>query len=99
MQYYMLFSYGMKPGKEVSFILPVTTPVWSTQSTNIPSERGLAIIPLQQIFLIAAVLDIQILPFWLPFEENIVADAASRFDYKTLANLGLQVSPDLTCPN
>ena len=68
----MLFSYGMKPGKEVSFILPVTTPVWSTQSTNIPSERGLAIIPLQQIFLIAAVFDIQILPFWLPSEENIV---------------------------
>jgi hypothetical protein len=60
--------------------------------------KGPAIIPLQRIFLIAAVFDIQIFPFWIPSEENMVVDAASRFDYKKLANLGLQVSQDLPRP-
>src|SRR5438552_17938910 len=66
---------------------------------NKHSIKGPAIIPLQPIFLIAAVYDIQILPFWIPSEENIVADAASRYDYKRLANLGLQVSHDLPRPS
>jgi hypothetical protein len=41
------------------------------------------------------VYDIQILQFWIPSEENIVADAASRYDSKKLANLGLQVCHNL----
>jgi len=65
---------------------------------NKHSIKGPAIVPLQRIFLIAAVFDIQILPFWIPTEENIVADAASRFDYKKLTNLGLQVSRNLPRP-
>ena len=65
---------------------------------NKHSIKGPAIVPLQRIFLIAAVYDIQISPFWIPSEENMVADAASRYDYKKLANLGLQVSQDLPCP-
>ena len=66
---------------------------------NKHSIKGPAIILLQRIFLIAAVYDIQILPFWIPSEVNIVADAASRYDYKKLANLGLQVSHNLPRPS
>ena len=62
------------------------------------SIKGPAIVPLQRIFLIAAVSDIQIFPFWVPSEENMVADAASRFDYMKLANLRFQVSRDLPRP-
>lgn len=65
---------------------------------NKHSIKGPSIVPLQRIFLIAAVYDIQIFPFWIPSEENMVADAASRFDYKKLANLGLQVSRHLPRP-
>ena len=65
---------------------------------NKHSIKGPAIVPLQRIFLIAAVHNIQILPFWIPSRENIVADAASHFDYKKLANLGLQVPRDLPRP-
>src|SRR5271170_6972036 len=65
---------------------------------NKHSIKGPAIVPLQRIFLIAAVFDIQIFPFWIPSSENMVADAASRFDYNKLANLGLQVSQDLPRP-
>jgi hypothetical protein len=66
---------------------------------NKRSIRGPAIIPLQRIFLIAAVYDIEILPFWIPSGENVVADAASRQDYKKLADLGLQVSPERPRPS
>src|SRR5436190_2802983 len=66
---------------------------------NKHSIKGPAIVPLQRIFLIAAVYDIQILPFWIPSEENIVADAASRYDYEKLANLGLKVSHNLPQPS
>jgi hypothetical protein len=59
---------------------------------NKHSIQGPAILPLQRLFLIAAVYDIQIVPFWVPSEENMVADAASRYDHERLPNLGLQVS-------
>jgi hypothetical protein len=65
---------------------------------NKHSIKAPAIVLLQRIFLIAAVFDIQIFPFWIPSEENMVADAASRFDHMKLANLGLQVSQDLPRP-
>jgi hypothetical protein len=65
---------------------------------NKHSIKGPTIVPLQRIFLLAAVFDIQIFPFWIPSSENMVADAASRFDYSKLANLGLQVSQDLPRP-
>ena len=56
------------------------------------SIRGDAISPLQTILLIAAVFDIELDVFWVPSEENIVADAASRHDYKKLADLSYQIS-------
>ena len=65
---------------------------------NKHSIKGLAIVSLQRIFLIASIYDIQIFPFWIPSKENMVADAASRYDYTKLANLGLQVSQDLPRP-
>ena len=61
-------------------------------SINKRSIKGPAIHPLQRILLIAAVFDIELLAFWIPSEENRVADAASRHDHEKLANLGLQVS-------
>jgi Reverse transcriptase (RNA-dependent DNA polymerase) len=61
-------------------------------ATNKHSMKGETIKPLQTIFLIAAVFDISLLAFWIPSEENKVADAASRHEYSKLANLGLQVS-------
>jgi hypothetical protein len=61
-------------------------------SINKCSIKGPAILPLQRILLISAVYNIHIPPFWVPSEENMVADAASHYDYNTLANLGLQVS-------
>jgi hypothetical protein len=60
---------------------------------NKRSIRGITIRPLQSIFLISAAFDIDLHAFWIPSEENIVADAASRHDYAKLANLGFQVSP------
>ena len=54
------------------------------------SIRGDANRPLQAILLIAAIFDIELTAFWLPSKENIVADAASWFDFKKLANLGFQ---------
>jgi hypothetical protein len=62
------------------------------QALHKKSIKGDTISPLQTILLIAAVFDIEILVFWIPSEENIVADAASRHDYKKLADLGFQVS-------
>ena len=62
------------------------------QAIQNKSVRGEPIQPLQTILLIAAVFDIEIFVFWIPSEENIVADAASRHDYKKLANLGFQAS-------
>jgi hypothetical protein len=58
---------------------------------NKRSVKGETIRPLQTILLIAAVFDIEITAFWIPSEENIVADAASRHDFKKLADLGFQV--------
>ena len=62
------------------------------QAIQKKSVKGEPIQPLQTILLIAAVFDIEIFVFWIPSEENIVADAASRHDYKKLANLGFQAS-------
>src|SRR6266496_1238820 len=62
---------------------------------NKHSIKGPAIRPLQSILLITAVFDINLMAFWIPSEENIVADAVSRFDFKKLAELGFQMSsPD-----
>jgi hypothetical protein len=40
--------------------------------------HGESLQPLELILLIAAIFDIEIFAFWIPSEENIVADAASR---------------------
>jgi hypothetical protein len=56
------------------------------------SVHGTPLEPLQFILLVAAIFDIEISVFWIPSEENIVADAASRHEYKKLANPGFQRS-------
>ena len=65
---------------------------------NKHSIKDPTIVPLQRIFLIASVYDIQIFPFWIPSIENMMTDAASRYDYTELANLDLQISQDLPRP-
>jgi hypothetical protein len=57
---------------------------------NNRSIRGPAIRPLRTILLIAAVFDIEIKAHWISSEENVIADAASRHDFKKLANLGFK---------
>ena len=57
---------------------------------NNRSIRGPSIRPLRTLLLIAAVLDIEIKAHWIPTKENIVADAASRHDFRKLANLGFK---------
>jgi len=66
---------------------------------NKRSIKGPALRPLQTILLIAAVFDIEVTIFWIPSEENIVADAASRHNFRKLANLGFQNQiRNLQCP-
>jgi hypothetical protein len=59
---------------------------------NNQSIRGETIKPLQDILFIAAIFDIEISAFWIPSEENIIADTASCFDFGKLADLGFQAS-------
>ena len=54
------------------------------------SIKGPALHPLRTILLMAAVFDIEIKTRWIPSEENVIADAASRHDFKKLANLGFK---------
>lgn len=49
--------------------------------------RGNANIALRKILLRAAKHDIRIIPKWIPSQQNGLADALSRFDTKTIANL------------
>jgi hypothetical protein len=51
---------------------------------NNRSIRGETVKPLQDVLLIAAIFNIEISAFWIPSAENIVADAASRFDLEKL---------------
>ena len=60
------------------------------QGINKRSINGPALRPLQTILLLAALFDIELIVFWIPSEENIVADAASRHQFDKLANLGFQ---------
>lgn len=57
---------------------------------NKKSIRGPAIRPLRTILLIAAVFDIAVTAHWIPSEENVIADAASRHNFKKLADLGFK---------
>ena len=54
------------------------------------SILGPAIRPLRTILLISAVFDIDIKAHWVSTKENIIADAASRHDFKKLADLGFK---------
>ena len=54
------------------------------------SIKGAPLQPLHTILLMAAVFDIEIKARWIPSEENDVADAASRHDFKRLINLGFK---------
>lgn len=57
---------------------------------NKRSIRGPAIRPLRAILLISAVFDIDIKAHWVSTKENVIADAASRHDFKKLADLGFK---------
>ena len=57
---------------------------------NKKSIKGAPLQPLRTILLMAAVFDIEIKARWIPSEENVVADAASRHDFKKLLNLGFK---------
>ena len=48
--------------------------------------RGVANVPLRKTLLLAASLDVDVEPHWLPGKNNELADALSRFDYQALAN-------------
>jgi Reverse transcriptase (RNA-dependent DNA polymerase) len=52
------------------------------------SVRGSTIDPLQAILLIAALFNIDLVTQWIPTDDNFVADALSRHDFKRLANYG-----------
>ena len=54
------------------------------------SVKGAPLGPLCMILLVAAVLDIEIKAHWIPSEENVIADAASRHHFKKLTNLGFK---------
>jgi ribonuclease HI len=56
---------------------------------NKKSIRGPAIHPLQSILLIAAVFGIELVACWIPTEENMIADALSRFEFEKLKKLEL----------
>ena len=60
------------------------------QGINKRSIKDPALRPLQTILLLAALFDIELNAFWIPSEENIVTDAASRHQFDKLANLGFQ---------
>jgi hypothetical protein len=55
------------------------------------SVRGSVIAPLQATLLIAALFNIDLVAQWIPTDENFVADALSRHDFKRLANYGYVV--------
>ncbi|KAJ5413769.1 hypothetical protein N7509_000396 [Penicillium cosmopolitanum] len=54
----------------------------SKQALRGPAHRQLLI-----LFSIAAALDIEIQPHWLPSSENLLADALSRSDYGSIADI------------
>jgi len=54
------------------------------------SIKGAPLQPLRTILLMAAVFDIEIKARWIPSEENVIADAASRHNFKKLINLGFK---------
>ncbi|KAJ5117535.1 hypothetical protein N7448_011167 [Penicillium atrosanguineum] len=54
----------------------------SKQALRGPAHRHLLM-----LFSIAAALDIEVQPHWLPSSENLLADALSRSDYKTIADI------------
>ena len=59
------------------------------QGINKHSIRSPAIRPLQNILLIAAAFDIELVAVWIPTHENTIADAASRHNFHKLRRLGL----------
>ena len=64
---------------------------------NKRSISGPAIRPLRAILLISAVFDIDIKAHWISTKENVIADAASRHDFKKLADLGFKDQVTALC--
>jgi Reverse transcriptase (RNA-dependent DNA polymerase) len=57
------------------------------EGVNKRSIRGVAIHPLQTLFLLAAKGNIDVATVWVPSKANALADALSRFDNETVSNL------------
>jgi hypothetical protein len=56
------------------------------------SIRGEAMAPLRKLLLLAAALDVELVPRWIPTSENTLADALSRHEWRKIAD----ISPMLT---
>jgi hypothetical protein len=56
------------------------------------SIRGEAMAPLRKLLLLAAAWDIELAPRWIPTQENTLADALSRHEWRKIAD----ISPMLT---
>jgi len=66
---------------------------------NKRSIPGPAIHPLHIILLICMVFDIEIKAHWVSTEENVIADAALRHDFKRLIDLGFKDQVDILRPH
>jgi hypothetical protein len=51
------------------------------------SIRGEAMAPLRKLLLLAAALDIELVPRWIPTAENTLADALSRREWRKIADI------------
>jgi hypothetical protein len=84
----------------ITYALKAWAHIWASSTVliftdNKTSELGLlkqslrspANALLRQALLLAAVHDITVKPIWVEGSTNVLADALSRFDYKTIANL------------
>jgi hypothetical protein len=70
----------------------------ASDNTNVVSGlfkqtvRGNAMAPLCTLLLHAARWDIEIIPYWIPSATNVLADALSRHEWDTIANLAPKLS-------
>jgi hypothetical protein len=82
---------GTTNGKEQQCTSPVTMPASSTQSANIRFEDR-RFSPFNVCSSSPRFSASKSSHFWVPSEENMVTDAAARYDHEGVATLGLQVS-------
>lgn len=94
------FDINIHEMEAINYALKSWGSIWASSTVivftdNKTSELGLlkqtlrspANTPLRQTLLRAAALDITLQPTWIEGSANVLADALSRFDYTTIANL------------